>query len=263
MKRLLFLFVIAIFCASACVHKKETPSGDGCLNCEKWSYSCADQWPVVCTTCKGRSQSPVNINTDSTASADMPDIDYRYSSSRLFLKNYTSKYSLYTYLPEDTNSVYYRGQQYFFAEFHLHTRSEHTVNNKADSMEIHLVHVDAQSQILVVALWVDIVPGTKNIVLDSVLAERNWPSLPDTVIGTDISINLMDLLPPVPRRSQRYYRYVGSLTTPKCTEGVTFLLLKDHIELSPEKLAFYRTKYNNTFRPTQKLNGRIVQSTRY
>jgi carbonic anhydrase len=123
--------------------------------------------------------------------------------------------------------------------------------------------MNAQSQVLVVALWVDIVPGAKNTVLDSVLAERNWPAVPDSLTGTNIIINLNNLLPSHPRRSQEYYMYNGSLTTPKCTQGVTFLLLKDHIKLSPEKLAFYRTKYNNTFRPTQKLNGRIIQGNKY
>jgi carbonic anhydrase len=259
MKKLIFLIALVISYISLNAQETETTAADTCINCQIWSYNCAENWPGICSTCDGKLQSPVNIDTRSAVSARLPAINYRYDKfSRLILKNDTHHYSLYAYVTGN-NSIVYHGVTYYFKQLHMHTRSEHTIDNKPKPMELHLVHQDKDNNFLVIGLWVDTIPGAKNKVLDPMF--MNWPLSPDTYDTTGVIINLLDLIPRPTRMNNGYYTYIGSLTTPACTQGVAFLLIKEPVKLSPVMLRFYRTKYNNTFRPTQLLNNRLIFSS--
>jgi carbonic anhydrase len=259
MKRILFFIALTISYANSYAQETEANAADTCIDCHIWSYSCADKWPAICSTCAGAIQSPVNIDTRSAVSARLPAIIYRYDKfSRLILKNDTHHYSLYAYLTGN-NSILYNGVTYYFKQLHMHTRSEHTIDNKPKPLEIHLVHQDKDNNYLVIALWVDTIHGVKNKVLDPMFL--NWPLSPDKYDTTGVIVNLLDLIPRPTRLNNGYYTYMGSLTTPACTQGVAFLLIKEPAKLSPGMLHFYRTKYNNTYRPTQPLNNRLVFSS--
>ena len=84
-----------------------------------------------------------------------------------------------------------------------------------------------------------------------------WNAMPMTAgkVKLDQPFNASSLLP----RNLRYYRFAGSLTTPLCTEGVSWLVLKsyDHIDQAQaEKFARAVGSHNN--RPVQPLNARVV-----
>ena len=58
--------------------------------------------------------------------------------------------------------------------------------------------------------------------------------------------------------SLAYYSYSGSLTTPPCSEGVSFYILKAPIELSKDQLNAFKKVFKMNARPLQPLNGRKI-----
>jgi carbonic anhydrase len=90
------------------------------------------------------------------------------------------------------------------------------------------------------------------------LLETLWknvpPDLDKTIENSTVSVNVEELLP----RRHGYYNYSGSLTTPHCTEGVTWYVLKSTSTLSDEQLATIMKLYPHDNRPIQKLNHREV-----
>jgi len=59
--------------------------------------------------------------------------------------------------------------------------------------------------------------------------------------------------------SKHYYRFSGSLTTPPCSEGVRWLVMKESVSLSLQQLDRIKSLLGTTNnRPTQPLNGRMV-----
>ena len=115
----------------------------------------------------------------------------------------------------------------------------------------HLVHADADGHLAVVAVVFK--AGVSNPLLETLW--KNIPSEKDkTVEIPTISLNVEDLLP----SQHGYYTYSGSLTTPPCTEGVTWYILKATSSLSNEQLTTIMKLYPHDIRPIQKLNHREV-----
>jgi carbonic anhydrase len=75
---------------------------------------------------------------------------------------------------------------------------------------------------------------------------------------TGVTIDPSALLP----ATRGYFTYVGSLTTPPCTEGVRWFVLKSPLSLSEGQIATFAKLYPADARPVQPLNGREVLSSR-
>ena len=58
-----------------------------------------------------------------------------------------------------------------------------------------------------------------------------------------------------------YYSFAGSLTTPPCSEGVQWMVLKEPVKLGPQQIKAFRQLYNANARPLQPLNGRVVKES--
>jgi carbonic anhydrase len=118
-------------------------------------------------------------------------------------------------------------------------------------MEMHLVHKNASGELAVVAVMFD--KGAANTEL-----EKLWVIMPEqaeqnATIRQDIDLN--NLLP----KDKTYWRFSGSLTTPPCSEGVTWIVLKHPLTVSTEQLAkFTHTLHHNNNRAIQSLHGRVV-----
>jgi carbonic anhydrase len=122
-------------------------------------------------------------------------------------------------------------------------------------MVAHLVHADADGHLAVVAvLFKNGVPNP--------LLETLWRYIPaekeKTVTLNDVPVNVKDLLPAV----RGYYTFSGSLTTPPCTEGVTWYVLKEAATLSQAQLAAFAKLYPADNRPIQPTNQREILETR-
>jgi len=150
------------------------------------------------------------------------------------------------------NALIVRGSRYRLLQFHFHTPSEEQINYKRAAMVAHLVHKNDEGQLAVVAVLLE--QGTANAFIDKV-----WTYMPldagDRVRMPLEILNVTELLP----TDQRYYQFMGSLTTPPCTEGVLWMVLKQPVSLSKAQYKLFSQLYPNNARPVQPVNGRPVR----
>ncbi|GAA0160338.1 dehydratase [Lithospermum erythrorhizon] len=118
----------------------------------------------------------------------------------------------------DAGGIRINGTDYKLAQIHWHSPSEHTVNGTRYDLEGHLVHKSADGGIAVIGILYKI--GRADRFLSQVL--KSVKSV--TEEGTDLG----NITPKDIRFSRNaYYRYIGSLTTPPCTEGVIWTVVKE------------------------------------
>lgn len=190
-----------------------------------------DHWgeltPAFLLSEVGRQQAPINIDTDNLVSHDLPDIalDYVASSDVPFVHNgHTIQVNFAV-----GNSITVDGDTYDLLQFHFHNESEHTVDGVAFPLEFHLVHRDANGNLLVLAVLVE--EGAANAAFDSLIA--NLPTVGDAAKTIAGPFDPETLLP----EDRDYYAYNASLTTPPASEGVSFAIFQTPIQLSAEQIA--------------------------
>jgi len=218
-----------------------------------WSYEGAgspEHWGDLkpdYITCKlGKSQSPVNISTK--VHAKQHDIAFSYNGEATDIVNngHTIQVNL---APGSTITV--GDKTYALLQFHFHSPSEHTINGRHAPMVVHMVHKTDDGQLGVIGVMMDI--GKENQVLAPL-----WAKMPQSegekVALDNMKIDLMSLLP----QNTTYYSYIGSLTTPPCTEGVHWMVMSDRITVSKEQVEAFTKLFPHSTRPLQALNGRKV-----
>src|SRR5690349_170782 len=134
--------------------------------------------------------------------------------------------------------------------FHFHHVSEHTINGKQYPLEVHFVHKAADGKMAVIGIM--FVKGKSNLLFSQFL--QHFPP-PDHTYSSPALINLVSLLP----KNLRYYNYMGSLTTPACSEMVNWHVLKGTVEASESQIQQLAQILGNNHRPLQALNGRIIR----
>jgi len=144
---------------------------------------------------------------------------------------------------------------YELKQFHFHAPSEHTVDGEHAALEVHFVHSGPDGRLAVVGLLVR--PGSPDGTLGAVL-EHAPRAKGGPVSPGGVSVDPAGLLP----GDRGLWRYDGSLTTPPCTEGVHWFLLRTPREAAPEQLDGFREILRGNNRPTQPLHGRTVESAR-
>jgi len=194
----------------------------------------------------GHRQSPIDIRNPQTA--DLPPIHFDYKPSTLDIID-NGHTILINYGPGSSISV--GGKTYALKQFHFHRPSEEKINGKGFDMVVHLVHADEQGGLAVVA-----VPLQKGN--DNRLVRELWNDLPKEKEKEErlenVKINVAELLP-----SERgYYTFPGSLTTPPCSENVTWFVLKNPVTVSESEIEQFSRLYRNDARPTQPLYDRVV-----
>jgi len=122
-------------------------------------------------------------------------------------------------------------------------------------MVAHLVHKNADGKLAVVAVLLN--TGQSNR-----LVETLWKNLPPQKEKENapeaVQVNAADLLP---SKTGAYYTFTGSLTTPPCSEGVTWFVLKSPTSISKNEVAQFAKLYPMNARPAQPLNGREIRTT--
>jgi len=147
------------------------------------------------------------------------------------------------------------GKQYELQQFHFHHPAEERVNGRSYPLVAHLVHKNAEGKLAVVAVL--LTEGKANDVVESVW--KHLPAEEGKEVGPEgVTVDASGLLP----ATRGYFTFAGSLTTPPCTEGVTWFVLKDPVQLSSSELALFAKKYPHNARPVQPLNARAVQMTK-
>ena len=202
----------------------------------------------------GKRQSPIAIHPGTTLIGPAAAINFHYTPTGASVVNdgRTIRVVLAPSSSSADNTLEVRGSSFRLTEINFHTPSEIEVDGKRYPMAAHLVHKNAagQTAILVVLL----ASGDANNLIDKV-----WTYLPldtaDHVDMPDRLLNVNELLP----ADQRYYQFMGSLSTPPCTEGVLWLVIEQPLSLSPAQLRVFTQLFPMNARPLQAVNGRPVR----
>ena len=223
-----------------------------------WSYSGPTgpaKWATLdkeYSSCAlGKYESPIDIRDAVAKKTDLPAINFDYQPSPLKIIDNGHTIQI-NYAPGSVITV--GGKQYELVQFHFHKPSEEKLNGKSYDMVAHLVHKDKDGKLAVVAVL--LAKGGANPLIQTL-----WDNLPkqkesETVVEA-VKINVADLLP----KNKAYYTFAGSLTTPPCSEGVTWFVLKHSTPISAAEIARFAKSYPMNARPVQPLNGREVRAS--
>ncbi|WVY99053.1 hypothetical protein V8G54_031204 [Vigna mungo] len=214
--------------------------------------------PSYAACSNGKAQSPVElIKTDIVINKDLKNIARNYLPANATLVN--NEFNIGVHFEGKVGDININGKNYSLKQLHWHSPSEHKANGRIHDAELHLVH-----------LTEDI----KNIAVVAVLYRLGDPDplisqfeekLVELGNKKEIAIGRFDLEEINRSSRRRYYRYVGSLTTPPCKEGVIWTILGKLRTLSTQQLNLLKAPLNPEFkhnaRPLQQINGPITEAT--
>ncbi len=227
-----------------------------------WGYGQNDgpaQWarlnPKFALCAEGREQSPIDLSNAKPVDHARGVLDYRATSLKIIRQEHAVEVTDNGHTIQinyDEGSVLKLGTKtYALKQYHFHAPSEHTVDGQSFPMEMHLVHQSAAGELAVLGVLIKV--GAHNPAFAPV-----WAHLPsksgEKVHLEHVRINVDDLLP----ARDHGFRYRGSLTTPPCSEGVTWIVAFQQIELSAEQIAAFTAIFNGNNRPVQPLGKRLI-----
>jgi len=206
--------------------------------------------PAYQACSKGHEQSPVDIQKARLNPALQP-IQFHYIAGPVTLENNGHTVEVHV---DPGSYIVVGGVRYDLIQFHFHHPSEHTIKHKLSDMEIHLVHRSADGKLAIVAVLLNEELSFPNATLATL-----WEHLP-TRAGQSEKIadmvNPAGLLP----ADRGYWTYTGSLTTPPCTEGVSWFVFQQKISISRSQYVAFAALYKVNTRSTQELHGRKIEA---
>lgn len=227
-----------------------------------WTYKGADgpkNWGNLSEsfkTCKtGKAQSPIDL-IDS-GKLDAPELLFSYKTSPLELidNGHTIKNSI-----SGDNAVLLDGVVYDLLQFHYHTPSEHTVKGVKAPMEVHFVHQNKAGEYLAVGVMVEV--GKENAEYAKVISYQ--PKIEKQSVKTKgISIDVNNLMNASMEKTGKrpYFHYMGSFTTPPCTENIKWFVMDKPIQLSKAQIKTLTAVHPGNCRPIQGLNQRTIKNS--
>ena len=196
----------------------------------------------------GNRQSPIDLRDGMKVDLEQIVFDYKPSSFSVIDNGHTIQVTM-----TGGNYITIMNRSYELLQFHFHRPSEERINGKGFEMVVHLVHRDAENKLAVVAVLLE--RGKAQSVIQTV-----WNNLPleknDTVTPS-VVLDVNDLLP----AGRDYFTYMGSLTTPPCSEGVLWLVMKEPVQASPAQMALFSRLYPLNARPIQASSGRVIKES--
>ncbi|WP_019959741.1 carbonic anhydrase [Woodsholea maritima] len=219
---------------------------------DEWGYHGAhgpEHWGeisaefAVCSA--GHQQSPVDLHNAHAGDGHMPELHWT-GGDHLQVAN--NGHTAQVNTPAGSSLVL-DGVTYNLIQFHFHHMSEHTVDGHAYPLEVHFVHAAENGNLAVVGVFFE--EGAENAELAKI-----WSAIPGDVGSHDIdgAIDYTAFLP----SDHAGYRYQGSLTTPPCSEIVSWTVMSHALEASHDQIEAFAHIFHENARPVQDLHGREV-----
>ena len=251
--------------------------GNDIFTDEIWSYdNSGAEWCCLCKT--GLQQSPINLTRPLKPSNSKLKFGLRN------VKNGGKHFNNGDYIEflssnsdEPLGFFQYKGTRYFVEQIHFHTLSEHTINNVRYPLEMHIVGKTPDEDTAVLGILWDY--GKHSKLLENIGWTEKIIDLPppqcdnNTCRVTDSHSRRKPIEVPVNKinlkilnkllKDRAFYHYNGSLTTPKCTEGVKWFVFAKPLHLSDEQLSYYHSLIVNSIPSTNNNsnhNNRILQN---
>ncbi|XP_030475109.1 alpha carbonic anhydrase 1, chloroplastic [Syzygium oleosum] len=220
-----------------------------------------DLSPKFAACARGQHQSPVNIVRNATvANKNLKALTRDYRPANATLVN--NGFNIGVVYEEEVGMLLVDGKNYSFKQMHWHSPSEHHIDGIQFPAELHLVHKASDGNFAVVAILYRL--GDPDPLISKIKGQLD--QLAKEACGADEEAHIpLGIFNPkqIKRNTRKYYRYVGSLTTPPCTENVTWNVLGKVRSISKEQVASLKAPLaaddKTNFRPLQPLNGRQVQ----
>ncbi len=243
MKKILSVFVLASLSSVAFA------SGGA-----HWGYTgdeAPDNWgalsPDYHICGEGKNQSPIDIKGQ--IEAELSPIEFKYSGNATEVLN--NGHTIQANFPAGSSFITVDNVAFELKQIHFHTPSENHVDGKSFPMEAHMVHADKDGNLAVVGFMLE--EGAENPAL-----AKLWAQMPENAgdkVALTGKVSGNDFLP----KNRDYYRFNGSLTTPPCSEGVRWLVMKTPVQVSKEQVeAFAHVMHHPNNRPVQQVNARPV-----
>jgi carbonic anhydrase len=218
-----------------------------------WGYSGhegPEHWgkldPKYSACSEGINQSPVNLTGMIESDLSPITINYQSGGNEILNNGHTIQVN---YKPGSTITV--NGHEFELKQFHFHSPSENTIEGHSYPMEAHFVHTDKEGNLAVIAVMFK--TGKKNVEL-----EKAWAHMPENTGDKNKLSKIVDARSLFPHNPD-YYRFNGSLTTPPCSEGVWWLVMKYFGTASKEQIdKFIHTMGHPNNRPVQSINARVI-----
>ena len=217
-----------------------------------WSYSGEagpENWAKLSPeygACSGSNQSPINLTGFIDAELKPIEFSYKGNASEILNNGHTVQVNVLA-----GSSIVVDGIQFDLKQFHFHAPSENLIKGKSFPLEGHLVHADKDGNLAVVAVM--FTEGKASEALEKAWAQMPAKEGEKNKLTAEISPE--ELLP----ANRDYYRFNGSLTTPPCTEGVRWLVMKESVTASEEQIEkFTHVMHHPNNRPVQPIKARTV-----
>lgn len=196
----------------------------------------------------GERQSPIDIRDGMKLELEPITFDYRPSGFKVVDNGHTIQANVGGW-----NSMRVMNRRFRLVQFHFHRPSEEAIDGRQFEMVVHLVHKDSEDRLAVVAVLVD--GGARQPAIPAVL--NNLPLERGEEVAAYSQLDLMQILP----ESKRYFTYMGSLTTPPCSEDVLWIVMKQPVQASPDQLGLFSRLYPMNARPLQSAAGRTIKES--
>jgi carbonic anhydrase len=198
----------------------------------------------------GHQQSPVDIRGAHLDKALQP-IEFHYIAGPVTLVNDGRTVSATV---DPGSYIVAGGVRYQFKRFEFHHPSEEAIKGKLADLEVDLIHEGADGKTAIIAIRFNQERGDPNAVLAQL-----WPHLPKAANASQKvsdEVNAAGFLP----GDRGYWTYMGSLTSPPCTEGVRWFVYEDELTISRDQLRTYTSLFRMNSRPLQDLHGRSIEA---
>lgn len=225
-----------------------------------WGYTGAvgpDAWAKLsaefATCAKGRRQSPIDLVDRDFSALNLEKVKFEYSPAAFQVVHNGHTVEV---RPAGVNQIVARSKNYKLLQFHFHHPAEERFNGKGFALDAHFVHRAEDGELAVVTVLFE--EGAANPEL-----QRLWDYMPldsnDSVRSSEgVTFNPLSMLP---TDRAKYLQYIGSLTTPPCTEGVVWIVLRQPVTASAEQIALFRKMVGMNARPVQPVNGRLIKAS--
>jgi carbonic anhydrase len=206
--------------------------------------------PAYAACSQGKEQSPIDIRGAHLNKALQP-IEFHYLAGPVALEN--NGHSIEVTVNPGSYIVA-NGVRYDLQQFHFHHPAEEAVNGKLTDMDVHLVHKSADGKLAVIAVRLSEDRGDPNATLATLW--EHLPTTPGAAGKVTYMVNPGGLLP----ADRGYWSYMGSLTTPPCTEGVRWFVFEQPLSISRTQLRAFAALYKLNSRPLQDPHGRRIEA---
>jgi carbonic anhydrase len=206
--------------------------------------------PAYRACADGHQQSPIDIHGARLNKALQP-LEFHYIAGPVTLEN---DGRIITVRVEPGSYMVAGGVRYELVRLEFHHPSEDAIQGRLTDLEVYLVHRSAEGKIAIVTERMNMERGDPNAFLAQL-----WPHLPagaNSSAKVTEEIDAGGLLP----ADRGYWTYMGSLTTPPCTEGVRWFVFEEEETISREQLRAYTAIFKMNSRPLQDLHGRRIEA---